>query len=469
MPTKVPSTMLAPGGSAGQVLTSMGGASSPTWQTPAAAAGNRPAITNFGAVGDGVTDSTAAIQAAESTGGTFFVPDGLYIDSNPSTSLSASYQGDGQIKTAGNKRGKFFSAVKVAPSSIGNFGSVETAFNGDLSKVPFAVEHRITGAGTLGTPSSGYLYTPEAFPHFTYLTNASGWNQSTSSNDGRTGCAAYFTRVEQNGQGDAMAYIASVEINSTKAGSTDFLANPAGALFAGDVASSVAGAYLNPTEFNLVDNGNDCAGVGAVYNLWRNNDTGAKKAFWNGVRVQSNGTKAINAGFALTGKANTGLDFTRSTLTNTGGIKPAILLKDGDCIMGAATPGTGYGDFTPGSALITYTAASGWVMQVAGNPTLQVSSAQALVKGDFLVNPTGAGNRLSVSDSITQVGNAFSHSGSTFGVFGATPAVQYPGWGTPTGFSLVSNFPGAGASLAECGNAIGSIIAYMKAVGFFAA
>jgi hypothetical protein len=43
------------------------------------------------------------------------------------------------------------------------------------------------------------------------------------------------------------------------------------------------------------------------------------------------------------------------------------------------------------------------------------------------------------------------------------------GWGTPTGGSVVPNFPGAGATTAQCGQAIAEIIATLKSIGILRA
>lgn len=60
-------------------------------------------------------------------------------------------------------------------------------------------------------------------------------------------------------------------------------------------------------------------------------------------------------------------------------------------------------------------------------------------------------------------------SGTGVGLNGASPVSQAAGFGTPTGASRLSNFPGASASLAQCSGAIADIIAYFKSRGDFGA
>ena len=58
---------------------------------------------------------------------------------------------------------------------------------------------------------------------------------------------------------------------------------------------------------------------------------------------------------------------------------------------------------------------------------------------------------------------------SGLGVFGQSPPGQLTGWGTPTGFSVQSSFPGASATLGQTSAAVAQIIVHLKALGFFGA
>lgn len=287
-------------------------------------------VKDFGAVGNGIANDTAAIQAADSADNAIFVPAGTYRGVNiASTSLRGPFYGDGQIVDSNNnKRGKFFAAISAAPASLGNHNSVETSFNGDISKLQFAVEHRITGAATLGQPTSGYLYTPEAYPYYTYVYNASGYNHDTATNNGRTGAVAHRVNIFQAGQGDLAAFNASAFVTGTRAGSTHFLANPAVALFNGDLTAGQDGVYLNCYETIASDAGYDVACVGIVNNFIRTNTTGAKSVVWMGYRAQSQGPATCDAVVSATGKWISGLDFTPSSI-DFGANQAAIALRAG--------------------------------------------------------------------------------------------------------------------------------------------
>lgn len=285
-------------------------------------------IKDFGAVGDGVSNDTAAVTsgAAQSP---IFAPVGLYNTTfaTPAVLPTGVQYGFGQIRTAdGNKSAPNYAVISAAPSSFGNEDSILTAFNGDFSKCQKPMAHYIFGAGTAGQPSSGYLYRPEIMPNYTYLYNESGWNQSLSGNGGRTGISAYRVKAAQYGQGDLVCFNGSVFVTGTKAGSTNFLANPAGVLFNGDMQAGANGVYLNPYETICRDGGFDAACVGVVNNFERTVSTGAKSAVWLGYRAQNIGAASCDALFSAVGKWTTGIDFTMSSL-NFGANQAAISLK----------------------------------------------------------------------------------------------------------------------------------------------
>lgn len=351
-------------------------------------------VKDFGAKVDGVTDDTAAVTAANAQP-VNSVPGSVAITTLAASALNANYTGPGQIKTGVNKRGRYFSAIKAAPATLGDESSVDTAFNGDWSRQNFSIEHRISGAATLGQPANGYLYRPEAMANYTYLYNASGWNDSTSSNTGRTGVAAYRARVYQAGQGDAVAFNASAFVVGTKAGSTSFLANPAGVLFNGDIGAGTDGVYLNAGEMILHDNGKDVAGIGWVVNLDRTNATGAKKAWWAGMRVQSMGAASVDVAYSGNGKFKWGFDASQMDLSTQG----ALVMKAGQCIYGNATVGDPDQRFPSANPndLISYNSGlGGWLIMAGGVSALQVTSTSVNINA-FANFITNSGARVSNS------------------------------------------------------------------------
>lgn len=360
-------------------------------------------VKDFNAVGDGSTNDTTAVTAADAITSAKFVPGGTYATTLGATVLNGPYWGFGQIRTgATNKRAPFFCAVSAAPSSFGTHDSADTAFNGDISKSIFQVEHRITGAASLGQPATGYTYTPEAYPHYTYLYNSSGYNQNTGSNVGRTAAVAYRTVVYNAGQGDCVAYNATGFVTGAKPGATSFLANPGATLFNGDLTAGQAGVYLNPFEISLVDGGFDVAGIGAVYNLNRSVSTGALGVWWAGVRVQSIGSADVNAAFSASGKYDVGLDFSNIT---TDASAAAIALKPDDRIYGNAASSNGYYATSLGTNYLTYSSSlTAWHFVTGNTSALQIYSTKVLSPLAIVsTSPTaGVGYAAGAGGTVTQ-------------------------------------------------------------------
>lgn len=349
-------------------------------------------LTDFGGSDADSFDNTDALELAAASDKPIFIPYGtgdnyLTTITKQSGSFPNRMWGDGVVQDGNaNKLGRFFTFVDSPPTSAGNEDSILTAFNGDWTRSPFPVEHWITGATTLGQPTSGYLYTPEAYPHYTHLYNSSGWNNSTGANTGRTAAVAFRVKVYQHGQGDAVAFNASAFMDSTKVGSTSFLANPAVVLFNGDMQAGVAGAYLNAGELSLVDNGFDAAAIGWVINLNRSISTGAKGAVWFGHRVQSIGTVAIDGVLSATGLARTGIDL--SGLDVSGNSQAAITLKVdqriyGNVVTNSLAVPTLSNDYFGYSSSI-----SGWLLVAGNQGVLQATSAQVTANAPFKMTGT---------------------------------------------------------------------------------
>jgi len=418
-------------------------------------------VTDFGAVGNGVADDTAAVNLA-SAFSDVYLPSGTYSTTFANASqVPGSWWGNGQIRDASSRKlPPWFSNANAAPSSTGNANSILTAFNGDLSRCQFPVGHYIQGAATLTQPTTGYVYVPEVYPHFTYLHNASGWNQSTTGNTGRTAACAYRTKVDNYGQGDCVAYNATAFVTGTRSGSTNFLANPAASLFNGDMTAGADGVYLNPYETYLTDAGYDAACVGLVNNFNRTNATGAKSAIWNGYRAQSVGSATCDALVSGTGKWVTGLDFAMGGL-DFGATKGAISLKANDRIYFNSTAnasGSLNADFrttTFGAAYMTFDSSSGDLQFVNSSGTQFTVGGTASAVNYFraIGGATGQqvqfraiGSDTNISAGYLTKGNGFhffySNTGSAvqFSINGnQTSAVNYfqaQGFGTGIGPSL---------------------------------
>jgi hypothetical protein len=298
------------GDASGATVTATGGT---TARTEAARAADRLNLLDLGAKCDGTTDDSAAVAAAAAAGRS-------PVPGTPSTGCKTGYSlttlpgpftGPGRLVTAdGTKRGPLFTTLQAYPSAFGNFGSALSAWAGDLRGVGVAHEHVITGAATLGQPTSSYLQFPESSGEILSVYNTSGWNNSTSSNAGRTGAAGKFYRLNHYGQGDLVAIQCSGVVATTLSGATTFLANPAIECLSGDLYAGANGQYLEFLgDMNLNDNGYDVAASGIVLNMRRTNAAEGLGALWMGARFQNQGTQPVDAIISATGKASIGLDF----------------------------------------------------------------------------------------------------------------------------------------------------------------
>lgn len=363
------------------------------------------AATQFGAVGDGTTDDTTAITAANSASGAKFLSPGAIFDTTiAQSSLTGPYWGRGQIRDADNNlRAPWFSAIGAAPASEGTHSSVLTAFNGDLSKVQIAMEHRITGASTLGQPTSGYKYTPEAYPRYTYLFNSSGYNHGTATNAGRTAAVADRIVFTHSGDGDTMAFNFSGYVSGAKSGATHALANPAGVGIAGEIIAGNDGVYLNAMEINADGGAYDCAAVTLVGNLTRNDDTAALGEWWNGVRIQSKGTDAIDSAYMMTGPHMVGFDAVHGDF---GSSKAAATFKADDRIYMNATADTRTVVSKPtlSNDWFEYdTGINGFLFVVNNTGILQVTNNQVTIgsSGNLLVTGNARAAHMIVTDGVT--------------------------------------------------------------------
>jgi len=289
----------------------------------AARAADNVNVLDDGAALDGTADDTAKLTAARARAGTrpVVLPSGVANTTSAITDLLGRYAGPGQIRTgtgsgAGHKRGPMFTRRTTAPSNYGDGGNIDAAFDGDLSTVHLAIEHRIEGDDTLTKPASSYVMHHENSAISLSMLNQSGWNQATGDQTGgRTGVAAVSSNIGNVGQGDAYFLHVGGFVAGTKPGSTHFLANPALVVFSGDLFSFSDGTYQEVDEFSHDDGGfggtgSDIAVSSTVRNFNRSNDTAAKGAWWLGTRYQTGGTKAIDVGFQLVGRWKNGLDTT---------------------------------------------------------------------------------------------------------------------------------------------------------------
>ncbi len=424
--------------------------------TPATTAAAIAALAPSG--GGGGTNDLNSISAyslpinADSTG-FIYVPKAGATTTLPSTKGAlGSYWGPGRITMpTGRQHGRFWSVCRSYPSPApGSYDDISTAFTGGLGPSMFQIEHYITGAATMTQPTSGYVFVPTTSAMYMYVNNDSGWNNATNGNEGRTGAAGIFIKADQYGQGDLSGITISGLAVGTKAGSTDFLANPAIVLINGGCYAGSDGVYFNPREWNHRDGGFDVACIGDVINFGRTNATGAKSVFWTGYRVQSYGTAAVDSIMSAGGLFMYGIDFSMQSLTFTSGI--ALALKANQKIAFDCD------DAASGNLKRGWRATSGGNYAIFYNPS-----------NPALVFAAGNNPVLQLGPTNVIINSSLRHTGTTVGFMNANPIGVYSGWGTPTNYTQIANFPGSSATLAQCGQVISMLIYWLKLIGLFSA
>lgn len=416
-------------------------------------------VRDFGAQLNGVADDTAALTSARTAAGgrAVVLPSGLAATSSATEGLTGRFKGDGQIRTAdGHKRAPRFSRRSAAPSSYGNQGDIVQAFDGDLSTVHLAIEHRITGADTLTKPPASYVMHHENSAISLSMLNESGWNEATDNQaGGRTGVAAINSNIGNVGQGDT--YFAHVGgfVSGSKPGSTHFLANPAWVAFAGGCFSFSDGTYQEVDEFSHDDagfggTGFDIAVSSTVRNFYRSNSAGAKGVWWLWARLQSLGVKAVDVALQPTGKWNNVIDTTPVTLgptkavwTQAAGQRTylnASAFADGFSNPAKVVTGTTYTHFNP--------ATSAFEIVVGGVVALSATASGVTVVGGTAgpAGPIGATGPTGPT-GVTGATGATGVAGAT----GISGAAGTPGSAGVTGPAGVAGPAGAAGTAGSTG------------------
>ena len=374
----------------------------------------RATVTDFGALGNGLTNNNAALTAAVTYNAPIFVPKGTgnYLTTNTNADLVGKWVGDGQIEESGvltHAPNFIIADTEPSPRTTPAEAAVAvTAFTGDLSKAFQPVEVRVLGADTLGNPvtepalQTGFRFCEELFPYYTHIVNQGGFNYAHDAPEGRSSMSAVRIVGTHTGGGGILPISTSTWASGNRGASeaasygdgvatTTFLANPSAA---GGNFSANAGAdavYLNPLESNCVDNPSgsspkDVAAIGFVANMIRDHDRTAVPldCVWQGIRVQSVGAYPVDTVFTSSGPggATTFIDATPTTLDANGEL---LLMKDGHRIYGNATFNAGTSQWkraTSGTDWIGYNSAvTGWQIFTGNTERLRLSTAGVNMPG----------------------------------------------------------------------------------------
>jgi hypothetical protein len=353
-------------------------------------------LKDFGAVGNGITDDTAAVQAAEASAfDRIYVPEGIYPTTLTSfQAINKIYFGPGQLKFSGYAAAKsrsFITTPQPVPST--NRYQMFDAFN----KVPESYYRFVGIAANPVTLPSTYTNYFEWSQRVGVYDFTAGFNTTTNDHAfGRSGAFVQADKLYHGGQGDLVARSFYGEVYSSKPGATHWLANPALIVENGNIgatAGAAPGCYLNHSEYIYSDAGNAVACIDRVRNYVRTNSGNSLSQVWIHDRPQVAGSQPIDSVYSIAGSTKVGLDFTPATLTAN---KAAIALKAGDRIYfeASATPdplgALWYADTLGGTYMTSFT--GGYLTLYSNNnPSLQVHQSEVFVQtaNGLTLNNTG--------------------------------------------------------------------------------
>ena len=104
------------------------------------------------------------------------------------------------------------------------------------------------------------------------------------------------------------------------------------------------------------------------------------------------------------------------------------------------------------------------VASTGGNPKLSALATSA--DSNLQIQSKGAGS-VQLVDGSANV--RFSVDSTGVGFFGVAPVARSTGWGTPTGSAMLTNFPGATATLAQTSGTLAALLLHIKSIGLIGA
>ena len=339
-------------------------------------------VKDFGAVGDGTTDDTAAFLTAETNGFATTMPEGTY---------------------------KLTSAVDLLTPFIAYNGTFD--YSGHTSYIRNYTDlGRKTLYRQIYRAASEYVATPTTY---TNLFNFAGFHLNhfstlgyqqfyTSDSGGRTMQPGYSVDGAHSGYGDVCAFYGNYGVGkhpSAASISGAWTGANSGTVSGGQISATSDRTNLYGCEYHLDDHDNGTvAAIGAVYDFRRGSNAQAYKTLWAGVRAQTSGTYPMDVAFQAIGKAQVGLDFSGVdfVLLNGSPSLCAIALKANDRInfnvakKTAPTAWHAMQDVLPPETYMTFLSSTpSFCFVHDGTIGLQTSKTLTTVRGAFEVYKSG--------------------------------------------------------------------------------
>lgn len=336
-----------------------------------------PSLKEFGADPTAsASANTAAINAAEASAhDVIYVPEGVYQSNfTPYQVTNKRYIGPGKIEMDGYAQAPMRSFI-TSPQPVPSTDRLKM-FDA-LGSKQHQASYSFVGSGA--NPSvlpTEYTNFVEWSPFVHVMDYTAGFNVALDDHaGGRSGAFLSKKYIYHGGEGDLIADSYFLTGYSNKAEATHFIANPAIAIWNGDigVSSGGHGIYLQGYEFILSDAADAAvACIWGVHNFHRNNPGTDVGQVWIGDRWQSGGSVPVDAVASISGKFARGYDFTPSDL---GPDKAAHILKAQDRIYFA-------GSTAPDSIGINWFATDfgkSWIEGISAALSLYANNQQVLI------------------------------------------------------------------------------------------
>ena len=266
----------------------------------------------FGAVRDGVTDDTAARTAAQ----VYSAANDLIFEAGKSATTLTNYTSVTGAYSGSNSKGAEDASSRTLSS---NYNHVTTPLD------------PVTGSGALNWFQANEWATPNR--HFVYLDGANIAGQPSATYTGNDAVSAFHIGMrstaghdEDRAQGTVNSYngrtkIQALKIDGQQDGNGDFplisaemlvnagsgptplstISTPAGAILQGKVTAGAPNVHMLFGEIHVEDNGHaSTRGEGPSILLTRDAaDTNNMETWWDGFRLSSRGTVAVDVGFNM--------------------------------------------------------------------------------------------------------------------------------------------------------------------------
>jgi hypothetical protein len=177
-----------------------------------------------------------------------------------------------------------------------------------------------------------------------------------------------------------------------------------------------------------------------------------------GTAISATAPSAAVPVFNFIGLDNSNIGFFRAGGTNGGN----VVFYDTGASAARGYIGFGPGGILPGGAITDFGLSAG-----AGG-TVRITRANESANA-FAVGPNGNVTIAAPSSGVALAVTGTATISSGLGVNGASAPAQVTGFGTPTGSSVVANFPGATATLVQTSETVAEILTVLKAAGIIGA